>query len=161
MQAWVIDETRTTDFDDERLDRRYALLLDRLSDKPSLSLPAACRGEAEAAAAYRFLGNDRVSAARVLRPHQDATRERIRHEPVVLIAQDTTELDLTRPPERVGGPLNDESRRGLFAHVLLAMTPARLPLGVVGATIWSRDAEAFDQSQADKRRQRRARPIEE
>ena len=43
----------------------------------------------------------------------------------LLVAQDTTEFDLTRRQERVGGPLNDESRWGLYAHPQLAMTPDR------------------------------------
>jgi hypothetical protein len=161
MQAWVVDETRTADFGDERLDRRYQLLLDRLSDKPSLSIPAACQGEAETTAAYRFFDNERVSYERVLQPHYDATLGRIGQHPVVLIAQDTSEFDLTRREEKVGGPLNDETRWGLFGHPQLAMTPERLPLGVIGATIWSRDAEEFAKSQAVKRRERKAKPIDD
>ena len=160
MQPWVVTETRAADFGDQRLNRRFELLLDRLSDKPSLSIPATCSGWAETAAAYRFFDNPRVSADRVLQPHHDATLERIRREEVVLIPQDTTELDLTRNREKIGGPLNGESRWGLFAHPQLAMTPDRLPLGVVGATIWGRDAAAFAKSAADKRRERKAKPIE-
>jgi hypothetical protein len=161
MQDWVVQETRTAQFGDERLDRRYALLLDRLSDKPSLSIPATCSGYAETVAAYRFFDNERVSAQRVLQPHHEATLQRVRQETIVLIAQDTTELDLTRRQEKVGGPLNDDTRWGLFAHPLLAMTPARLPLGVIGARIWSRDAQQFAQSPAQKRRARKAKPIKD
>ena len=113
MQDWIANETRTADFGDERLDSRYRVLLDRLSDKPSLSIAAACQGGAEVAAAYRFFDNERVAAEAVLRPHIDATVERVRSQAVVLVPQDTTELDLTRRHEKVGGPLNDESRRGL------------------------------------------------
>jgi hypothetical protein len=161
MQPWVLDETKSADFGDERLDRRYSLLLDRLGDKPSLSIPAACGGTSETEAAYRFFDNERVSADLVLRPHRDATLDRIRTQAVVLIAQDTTELDLTRRQEKVGGPLNDESRWGLFAHPHLALTPQRVPLGVIGATIWSRNAEDFARSAAEKRRRRKASPIEQ
>src|SRR4051794_23402516 len=106
MQAWIQSEAHGADFGDERLNRRYELWLDRLSDKPNLSIPAACRGQAETAAAYRFFDNDKTDAAKVLKPHRDATVERIRAYPVVLVAQDTTELELTRPRERVGGPLS-------------------------------------------------------
>jgi hypothetical protein len=161
MQPWILNETKTADFGDERLDRRYELLLDRLSDKPSLSIPASCQGTAETEAAYRFFDNDRVNAAEILQPHHDATLERIRQEAVVLIPQDSTEFDLTRRQEKVGGPLNDESRWGLFTHPHLAITPARLPLGVVGATIWKRDAKEFAKPQSQKRRQRKAKPIED
>jgi hypothetical protein len=161
MQAWIEVETQGADFGDERLNRRYELLLDRLSAKPTLSIPAACRGLAETTAAYRFFDSDKTDAARVLQPHHDATVERIRAHAVAIVAQDTTEIELVRIQERVGGPLNDESRWGLYIHPLLAMTPERVPLGVVTAKIWSRDAEEFAKSQEEKRRVRKAKPIEE
>ena len=61
----------------------------------------------------------------------------------------------------MGGPLNDAARWGLFVHPLLALTPQRVPLGVVTAKIWSRDAEEFAKSQEEKRRARKAKPIED
>jgi hypothetical protein len=161
MQAWIEAETKGADFGDERLNRRFGLLLDCLSDKPSLSIPAACQGWAETAAAYRFFDNPKTDAAKVLKPHQDATIERIRAHTIVLVAQDTSEIELTRPQERVGGPLNDESRWGLLIHPLLALTPQRVPLGVVTAKIWSRDPKEFAKSQEEKRRDRKAKPIED
>lgn len=161
MQAWIASETRTADFGDERLDRRYALVLNDLSEKPSLSIPAACGGLAETTAAYRFFSNERVDAAKVLQPHRDATVQRVGEHAVVVVAQDTSEVDLTRAQEKVGGPLNDETRWGLFVHPLLAMTPQRVPLGVIAATIWGRDPEEFAKSQEEKRRQRKGKLIED
>src|SRR5436309_259125 len=105
MQPWIALETQAVDFGDERLDARFQVLLEQLSDKPSLSIPAACGGHAETAAAYRFFDNDKTVPAKVLAPHHHATLERIRAEAVVIAAQDTTEVDLTRAQEQVGGPL--------------------------------------------------------
>lgn len=62
---------------------------------------------------------------------------------------------------KVGGPLNDGSHWGLYAHPLLAMTPERVPLGIVAATIWSRDPVEFAKSQEEKRLARRTKPIAE
>jgi hypothetical protein len=161
MQAWIETETTTADFGDERLKRRYQLLLDRLSAKPTLSIPAACQGLAETTAAYRFCDSARTDAAKVLQPHQDATLARVRAEPVVVVAQDTTEIEIDRPHERIGGPLNDASRWGLYLHPLLALTPQRIPLGVVAAKIWSRDPDEFAKSQVEKRQARKAKPLEQ
>ena len=136
MQPWIEQELRTVRLADERLNSRYRVLLDRLSSKPTLSLPAACNGWAETQAAYRFFDNDRNTPEELLRPHYDATLERIRPYPVVLIAQDTTEFDLTRAREKVGGPLGDERHWGLHDHVALAVTPQRLALGVVPSFTW-------------------------
>ena len=44
MQTWVDDELATADLGDQRLNQRFRLVLDRLSQKPSLKFPAACRG---------------------------------------------------------------------------------------------------------------------
>lgn len=154
MQPWIEHELRTANLPDERLNRRYRLLLDRFSDKPTLSIPAACNGWSETFAAYRFFDNERVEPAGLLKPHLDATVERIRRYPVVLIPQDTTELDLTRDRERIGGPLGSESQWGLHDHVSLAVTPERLALGVVDSFTWYRDLGDFH-----KRKEARFKPI--
>ncbi len=163
MQEWILQEAATADFSDERLDRRFRIVLDTMSEKPSLKFPAGCNGGKEMEAAYRFLDNDKVEKEKVFAPHLSATLERIRAEKVVLIPQDTTELDVTRPNEiMVGaGPLNDESRVGFFDHALLAYTPEGVPLGVVAAEIWARDFDGFDKSADQKRAERRAKSIEE
>lgn len=156
MSNWTEDELRTVDLLDDRLNNRFRRLLDRLGAKPTLSIPAACHGWAETQAAYRFFDNDKVNDQRLLQPHFDATRERIRQQPVVLLAQDTTELELTRPEERVGGPLSDEDHWGVHTHVVLAVTPERLALGLVSSHTWARDPAHFRQ-----RRQRKGKPIEQ
>jgi hypothetical protein len=157
MQAWIADETATAAFGDERLTHRYRLLLEQLGSQPSLSIPAACGGRAEVEAAYRFFDNPRVDEGAILAPHIHATQGRIASESVVVIAQDTTEIDLTRPEQVVGCPLSDPDRVGLLCHVQLALTPGGVPLGLVGGTTWWRDAETFGQSEAT----RKHKPIEE
>lgn len=163
MQPWITAELRTADLGDERLDNRYRLLLERLSAKPSCKFPAACKGHAEVAAAYRFVNNERIDEHDLLQPHHDATLQRIRQQSIVLLVQDTTETDLTRPNEEVAdaGPLNDSSRLGLFVHPLLALTPQRLPLGLVHTKMWARDPEAFDQPADAKAKQRKRKSIQD
>src|SRR5262249_14921654 len=155
MQQWIVDELQPVDLPDRRLNDRLALLLDRLSTNPSASLPQACKGRAELEAAYRFFDNPRTDEDNVLAPHRDATLQRIRQHRVVLLVQDGTEADLTRPQEVVGGPLSDENRTGLILHPLLAFPPDRLPLGTVHLQVWARDPKQFR-----KRQTRRRRPIE-
>jgi hypothetical protein len=161
MQAWIESETKGVDLGDVRLDARYQVLLEQLSDKPSLSIPAACGGEAETVAAYRFFDNEKTEPAKVLAPHRAATLERIRAEAVVIAAQDTTEIDLTRAKEKIGGPLNDANRWGLYLHPVLLMTPQRVPLGVVHADMWSRDPKAFEKTSQERRKERLAKPFEQ
>ena len=169
MQAWVQKELESVSFGDQRLDARFPIVMDDLSEKPSASIPTACGGWTDTHATYRFFKSKRVDAQKVLAPHREATLDRIAEHDVVLIIQDTTELDLTRPQERMkgAGPLNDESRWGFYAHPLLVVTPERIPLGVVKAEIWARDLEKFRASQREKaldpqaKHKKKKRPVEE
>jgi hypothetical protein len=146
-----------------KLRKRFQRVLNAMSQEPSLKFPAGCHGPAEVKAAYRFLDNEHVTSTTILAPHQQTTLERIRDQPVVLIPQDTTELDLTRPNEVMdgAGPLNDPARVGFFDHISLAVTPEHLALGVVDAEVWARASIGLHKEPAQKRAERRAKPIEE
>jgi len=167
MQVWVMEELESSDIGDERLDQRFQLLLDTLSQRPSVSIPAACNGWAETQAAYRFFGSDRVDEESVLYPHRQATLGRIEQHEIVLLVQDTTEIDVTRPEQQMegAGPLNDEAHLGFYDHVMLEVTPDRIPLGVVDVEIWARDSEVFEENKKlgtqGKQNKRRKAPIEE
>jgi hypothetical protein len=141
---------------DKRLNDRFAVILDRLSSKPNVSIPGACKGWSETLAAYRFFDNAKLSPERLLAPHVEATTRRAREYPVVLVAQDTTEIEWTRKQEKVGGPLTDENRWGAYAHPCLVLTPERVPLGVIHANLWTRDPDDFH-----KRNERAYKPLEE
>src|SRR5208282_5423969 len=95
--AWAEDEVASVDLDDERLNSRAAVLLSSLGNRPNLSIPSACGGRAEMEAAYRFFDNDKVSFDKLLEPHTQRTLERLDEQPVVLMVNDTTEIELMRP----------------------------------------------------------------
>lgn len=121
MQEWLTAELRGLDLGDKRLNKRQAIVLDKLAANPRESLPGATCSWAELLAAYRFCDNKRVTSEKVLSPHRAATIERIRCHAVVLIPQDTTELVLDRDPEKGFGKLT--STIGLLDHVQIAVTP--------------------------------------
>ena len=133
MAVALVDEVRNADLGDKRLNRRLGKLVEELGAKPNLSIPAATRARKEMEAAYRFFDNDKVSPEKILRPHIDATHERISQTDLVLLVQDTTEVDVTRPHQQVdgAGPMDCETRRGGFLHPLAAFTIDGLPLGTV------------------------------
>jgi hypothetical protein len=128
----------------------------------NLSIPAACGGRAEMEAAYRFFDNDKVTFDRVLRPHMDRTLERVAEQAVVLLVQDTSEIDLTRPEQEVTGVGDlDESRRGFLLHEMQAFTPDGTPLGTVWADILNRTDGVSHAPAAVKDYQKKHTPIEE
>lgn len=158
LAEWVEEEMCGLDLGDKRLNKRCGLVLERLAADPQASINGACQGWAETHAAYQFFNNCKVDERKVLEPHLRATVERMKAHPIVLVAQDTTELEYTRKCRTVqgAGPLNEEYRRGFFDHVHLALTPQRLCLGVVGTDLWARDDETFRQAKA-----RKHEPLEE
>lgn len=137
---WVREETKTADLGDKRLNVRLNNLLEMLGNNPSKSIPATLNGWSETKAAYRFFDNDLVTAEKILQPHLDATIERMRNEPVVLLPQDTTELNYTGMSQTRGlGKLNSETQLGMLLHPSIAITPDRMCLGVVDAQILIRE----------------------
>ena len=81
------------DLGDKRLNDRSFVLIERLAADTAASINAACQGWQETKAAYQFFDNANVEPHKILLPHRKATEKRIEAEEVVLIAQDTTELD--------------------------------------------------------------------
>jgi len=163
VAAWASEEMGTADLQDKRLNARLTRLVSDLADRPVASIPAACGGHSETVAAYRFFDNPQVTYERVLEPHMQATRQRMAAQEVVLMVNDTTELDLTRPRQQVegAGPMDSLSRCGAFLHLLESFTVDGTPLGAVGARIWTRDPEYFKRPQQEKRKRRKAAAIED
>jgi hypothetical protein len=74
----------------------------------------------------------------------------------VLCIQDTTELDYTTKKGIAGlGPLNYESRRGMYLHPTLAITPERVPLGLLDLYSFTREPGSLGQEKDSNR------PLEE
>ncbi|MGA9206775.1 MAG: IS4 family transposase [Terriglobales bacterium] len=162
LAPWAGEEMKTADLPDKRLNERLAIVLSQLAGQPTASIPAACGGYAETAAAYRLFENERLCFEDVLQPHIDATRRRVAEQPLVVLAQDTTELDFTRPQQQVvgAGPMDGSKRRGAFLHPLHAFTPAGVPLGTVAARVWARPDES-PLSTAERQARRQKLPIEQ
>jgi hypothetical protein len=116
---------------DERLNRRSRSVLETLAVDPQLSIHAACQTWSETLAAYRFFDNPAVEPEKILEPHRAATLRRMQAQPVVLVVQDTTELDFTSHPPHDAGCLNKPHRFGLYDHTSLAVTPQGVCLGIV------------------------------
>ena len=127
-----------------------------------MSVPAATRGRAEMEAAYRFFDNDKVSPEKILQPHIEATRERISQAEIVLLVQDTTDIDLTRPNQQVkgAGPMEYDTRRGVFFHPLLAFNSHGLPLGVAWQKSWTRNKIKKKRTKKERDDWHRKTPIE-
>jgi hypothetical protein len=141
---------------DKRLNQRSVRVLEALAANPEASINAACDGWGDTMAAYRLFDNPAVEPLKILQPHIAATRQRIKAHPVVLVIQDTTELDLSRHAPRDARCLDQEYRLGFYDHSYLAVTPQRLCLGVLGGEQYDRSPESLGKS-----KERKSLPIEQ
>ena len=90
-------------------------------------------------AAYRFFDNDGIAPQDILQSHVEATYTRLGAVPVVLAVQETTAVNWTRHPATQGlGPLGHTACHGLLVHTTLAITPERVPLGLLAQQVGAR-----------------------
>jgi hypothetical protein len=146
MGEGIADELCGIELGDKRLNKRSKRVLEALAADPQASVNGACEGWSETLVAYRLFDNAAVTPERILAPHLAATLRRMREHPLVLIVQDTTELDYSTHPPQDAGYLNREQRRGLYEHVQLAITPEQHCLGVAGSEFLDRTAESLGRS---------------
>ncbi len=139
MVSWVTHELLGADFHDLRLTERLLRIVERFAARPAASIPHIGDAKAEATATYRFFANPAVTVDAILQPHRLRTAQRAAEHPLVLVAQDTTEINLTTHDDTAGlGYLSDPQSHGLLLHNLLCISPAGVPLGVLDQRAWVR-----------------------
>lgn len=126
---------------DQRRSARLERIGERLALDPSRSFPEAMGSEGQLEALYRFLNNDEVSLARILRPHATMTAGRCVKHDNVLVLHDATSMEFAGVREGLGR-LQTSARNGFFLHATLAVTAAREPLGILAAETWVREGPA-------------------
>lgn len=154
---WAVNEFADADLGDLRRTQRLVQLAHTLAQNPGASLPEACGSPAMLKGAYRFFENDDIEPDDIVQSHIDATYQRLDQIPLVLAVQDTTEVNWSSLKATEGlGPLGNSACRGLFVHSTLAITPDRVPLGLLAQLVWARDPNDIGKSA-----RRKQRPIRE
>jgi hypothetical protein len=152
-ETWAALEFGDTDLGDARRTHRLVQRATSFAAQPAASLPQASDDPAMLKAAYRFFDTDAISPAAMLQSHVRATYDRLRPAPLVLAVQDTTLLDWTHHPATQGlGPLASAKQQGLLLHSTLAITPERVPLGLLAQEVWARDPDTYGQQVDHKQR---------
>lgn len=129
---WARRQFGSIDLGDRRRDRRVVAMAARLVRNPSASLPTQMGSPKALKAAYRVLGEEDVSYGALMAPHWEQTRRVASQERLVLMVQDTTEIDHTHHPTTKGlGPIGDNRGYGYLLHTVLAVVPKpRRVLGI-------------------------------
>src|SRR5256884_1250743 len=109
---------------DMRRTRRAVKAASKLAENPLGTLPAQMQTWKESKALYRLLDEPDVTFAALMQPHLQQTREQALSSSVVLLVQDTTDIDLSHRRKISGvGPIGNERGRGFFVQTVLAVRP--------------------------------------
>lgn len=165
MANAILAEFEGAQFNDQRLTKRLYKIVEMFGNQPNKSFPAAAvGGRADLEGAYRFINNPKVDPDRLLATHREKTIQRMQScdSPLIVIKQDTSKCDLTRPNQQVTGAgfLGSKHKRGIFLHPLMASTLERVPLGILGQQNYLRE-EISELPKEEKQKQRNLKPIEE
>lgn len=156
-RSWAEVELGRAQLGDVRRTRRLIEVAAQRLQQPAASLPESCGSWAATKALYRLMDNQALTPGVMLDSHREALLQRARSVSVVLCPQDTTYVDYTHHPNAAGlGVMQDEQHQGLLVHTTLAITPERVPLGILDQQIWTREADTLG-----KRHDRRAKPTVE
>ena len=105
---------------------------------------------------YDFCSNPPAEPEAILASHYQVTAHRLAGHQVVLVAQDSSYVDYTHHPATQGlGILHDDKHQVFLLHSSLAITPRRVPLGLLDQQAIYRDRAGYG-----KKHQRKQRPIE-
>ena len=144
------------DLGHKTLNRRFCLTLEQLASDPEASVNKACARPGQVKAAYRLLANEKLTDSAIVDTHHEVTLACIREsaEPVILVPQDTTEVNYSHLEHTSGlGSIgSDENLRGLLMHNALAVTPQGGVLGVLHQELWVRPPEEWGKKQTRKNR---------
>jgi hypothetical protein len=122
--AWAMHTFGGTALGDQRRTARLVRIAAALAAHPEQSLARSLGDPASAKAAYRFLHSATTSVETVTAAHRAQTLEAARAEPVVLLVQDTSELDYSRhPATRDLLPLGPGRPTGYLLQSVLAIRP--------------------------------------
>lgn len=122
-EKWAVETFGSAELGDPRRTDRLVKMATALAENPAVSLPKSMRNWGDTLAAYRFLGNEAITHEQILAPHWMQTRQEAMQWKRVLLAADTTDINLSTHKTTMGaGPIGrGNTARGFFVHTVLAM----------------------------------------
>jgi hypothetical protein len=158
---WAVKQFGTVELGDRRRTRRAVKVAAAMAADPCGSIPQQNKKWKNTKGAYRLFDAAQATFQAMIEPHWQQTRASASECPVVLLIQDTTELDYTSHPGcqglgRFGSGARWDSGLGLLLHNVLAVEPledgqARV-LGLAWNKLWARTQPVRDQRSTTKQR---------
>lgn len=140
-EEWAVQQYAQVDLGDKRRNQQALKMAAKMAAHPEVSLPEQMGSRSELDASYRLLNNGRVSMEMLTAAHRQQTLAAAGQFAVVLMAEDTTELDYTAHRRKKGlGPVGNERGQGVLLHSTLAVVPeGRQVLGLAHAQVVVRE----------------------
>lgn len=141
-----------------RLRKRAMNMIDEIKNEAGKSYPDIFDNSADLEGAYRFFRNPNVTFDKLLEPHIQQTRKRCLEYKEVLILEDTTEFVFGGHVRREGLHRVNTHDQGFLGHLALAVGREdgnRVPLGVIGAELYTRPDEKKKKAKQKNQHKRR------
>jgi hypothetical protein len=125
-ERWARKTFGASQLKDIRRTGRAVKAATKIAENTSASLPVQMQTWKDVIALDRLLEEPDVTFEALMHPHIQHTREQIAAHAVVLLVQDTTELNLSSHLKMEGlGPIGQGTTRGLLLQTVLAVLPER------------------------------------
>jgi hypothetical protein len=145
------------DFGDKRITERTVQVVEDLTKKPQKSVNLASRSRANAKAAYRLLANENFTVDKLQDGIAQTTRSAMSGIPVVLLIQDTSDINYNTHKKTKGLGYSSENVLGIKAHSCIAVTPDGVPIGLMSQSCITREKSKNPEKDSKKVK----RPIDE
>jgi hypothetical protein len=144
---WAQQEFGTVELGDKRFRDRLIRIAQDRSKRPDTSYLEAAGGDRGAAKGYYYFidsDRDKLTPEAMLKTHRERTIERIMAHEMVLVVQDTTDLNFSTREHTTGLGLIGTNQTGaeslgLKLHSSLALTTDGVPLGVLRSVCFAPD----------------------
>src|SRR6266576_3289012 len=122
-EKWAMETFSAAELGDLRRTDRLIKMATAIAENPSASLPESMRNWADTLGAYRFLDNAEITHQQIMEPHWMSTRQEVMRHGRVLLAADTTDINLSSHESTEGlGPIGRGNKaQGFFVHTVLAL----------------------------------------
>jgi hypothetical protein len=153
-QSWAEQNFGTAELGDPRRTRRAVDTAAHLLNNPMASLPVQLQQTKNLKATYRLFEQKDVTFKNLSTPHWQQTRLSSTSEPVVLMVQDTTELDYSAFATTTGlGPIGDNRGRGFLLQTVLSVIPKpRQVLGIAAQEPFVRKTAPEGETRYERRK---------
>jgi hypothetical protein len=150
---WADRTFAAVELGDRRRERRAVSIAASLMHHPDATLPQQLQQPSALKAAYRLLDEADVTHTALCQPHWDATREQAGRQDLVLLIQDTTEVDHSHHPKTEGlGPIGNGGGQGYLLQTVLAVLPEpRQVLGIAAQEPFLRQPQLKGESCVQRR----------